>query len=382
MHTSQEESQYNPEFYQHYYESQDPQENLKLEEPSNTLEYDTTLQECPQIIPFHVNSDHQQCALSERKMSLSFTPRRRAQSQGYGKLTFIQKPDQLGNYNIWSLQERQDNRRIIAFHKMAHGDIIQLNCFAIPAQEYKENMITISCIRWIPNLPHELQHKYARKCVFTSVDIILLLERVVGKSFTVQEKNRIRRNLEGFHPETVKKEGITNRFFNQVMSYAHPKTRNIEKDIKVFLWSDITRALRKVFQKYHANGGISLGRTTSETTLSFNREPQQLLSSTESLPTHCTFMDTDYSQPILEGSWQHSLTASSSQDFTYENAIFATSQEETSVGDSSSSISPQSEVSQLGVPVEFEQVVSRSSMDGGQQALDGYLHGIPEGVHF
>jgi hypothetical protein len=91
------------------------------------------------------------------------------------------------------------------------------------------------------------------------VDIISLLEKLVDNVFTLQEKNRIRRNLEGYKPETIKKEGSTGLFFNQVMAYSDPKTRNIEKDIKVFLWSDLTKALRKIVQKYNVNGGIPIG---------------------------------------------------------------------------------------------------------------------------
>ena len=327
-------------------------------------------------------------------MSQSFvaTPRNRVESpnhhperpnQSYGKIAFVHKPDQLGDLSQWTLQECQENRRIVAFHKIARGDVIQLDCFPVPAQEYKESMITISCIRWIPSPPHELNHKLAGKCVFTSVDIILLLERLTRDNgqplFSVQEKNRIRRNLEGYHPKTVKKEGVTLRFFNQVMSYTQPKARNIEKDIKVFLWSDITKGLRKIVQKYTPNGSISLGRPNSEPGLSsqaFTTSSQS--SSTESLATQCSLLENDYSQPILE--WQHSL----SQEYSYPivpsssspHMLFTTEGESE---DTSSSISPQSQLSQLDVPLEYGQVsiAEKSSGPDRQQALDGYVHGIP-----
>jgi hypothetical protein len=91
---------------------------------------------------------------------------------------------------------------------------------------------------------------YMGRCVFTSVDVINLLAKISGRAFPIKEKNRIRRNLEGFGPQTVKKEGDTRVFFNQLMRYEHPKTRNIEKDIKVFKWENVGKAMRTIFQRY------------------------------------------------------------------------------------------------------------------------------------
>lgn len=378
------------EFYHQYYHFQDSLSIPTLDLQFNPSEHDST-QQRSQMTQLHVRSGLQPCALTQGEMSKphSATHRRRSESsnhhpyrpnQSYGKINFLHKPDQLGDLSQWTLQECQENRRIVAFHKIARGNVIQLDCFPVPAQEYKENMITISCIRWIPSPPHELNHKLAGKCVFTSVDIILLLERLTRDNgqplFSVQEKNRIRRNLEGYHPETVKKEGVTLRFFNQVMSYAQPKTRNIEKDIKVFLWNDITKALKKIVQKYTPNGSISLGRPNSELSQDFKTPSQS--SSTESIGSQCSFLETDYSQPILE--WQNQL----SQEYSYpivpsssSHMLFTTGDES---GDNSScSISPQSHVSQLDVSLESGQVSvgAKSSSPGHQQALDGHVHGIP-----
>lgn len=381
------------EFCHQYYHSQDSLSISTLDLQFNPSKHSPS-QQRPQITQFHIRSDSQSYTLPQGGMSQSpaATSRRRIEppnhnpyrrNQSYGKITLVHKPDQLSDLSQWTLQECQENRRIVAFHKIARGDVIQLDCFPVPAEEYKENMITISCIRWIPSPPHELNHKLAGKCVFTSVDIILLLERLTRDNgqplFSVQEKNRIRRNLEGYHPETVKKEGATLRFFNQVMSYTQPKTRNIEKDIKVFLWRDITRALRKIVQKYTPNGSISLSRPNPEPGLSSEAftTPSQP-SSTESIQTQRSFLEHDYPQPIPE--WQHAL----SQEYSYPivpsssstHMLFSTGDES---GDSSSSISSQSQVSQLVVPVESEQVSigARSSGPGHQLGFDEYVHGIP-----
>ncbi|OBZ88108.1 hypothetical protein A0J61_03828 [Choanephora cucurbitarum] len=101
--------------------------------------------------------------------------------------------------------------------------------------------IVISCIYW-----RERNDYY-----ITSVDCIYLLESIIGIHFTVEEKNRIRRNLEGFRPLTVSKcKSDCAEFFKLIMSFPHPKPRNIEKDVKVFSWRTLPHALKKIIRKY------------------------------------------------------------------------------------------------------------------------------------
>lgn len=85
----------------------------------------------------------------------------------------------------------------------------------------------------------------------TSVDTIFLLESIIAVGFTVEEKNRIRRNLEGFRPMTVSKaKSDSEDFFKVIMGFPNPKPRNIEKDVKVFPWKILAHALRKIVGKY------------------------------------------------------------------------------------------------------------------------------------
>ncbi|OAC99391.1 hypothetical protein MUCCIDRAFT_24225, partial [Mucor lusitanicus CBS 277.49] len=99
----------------------------------------------------------------------------------------------------------------------------------------------ISCIYW----------RERNDYFITSVDCIYLLESLIGIQFTVEEKNRIRRNLEGFRPLTVSKcKAECADFFKLIMSFPHPKPRNIEKDVKVFSWKTLPHALRKIIRKY------------------------------------------------------------------------------------------------------------------------------------
>jgi len=74
---------------------------------------------------------------------------------------------------------------------------------------------------------------------------------LVGTGFTVEEKNRIRRNLEGFRPITVSKNKPGSEdFFKLIMGFPNPKPRNIEKDVKVFPWDVLGVALKKIIGKY------------------------------------------------------------------------------------------------------------------------------------
>ncbi|PWN46327.1 hypothetical protein IE81DRAFT_283999, partial [Ceraceosorus guamensis] len=142
--------------------------------------------------------------------------------------------------------EWQTGRRLIQFWRRQEGTTIMTYCKAIHPHEYKSSSIVVSCIFRADN----------NKCYITSVDTIYLLEALVGTKFTVEEKNRIRRNLEGFRPQTIskstrnKEESIA--FFQLIMSFPNPKPRNIEKDVKVFAWDQLANMLKKIISKYSA----------------------------------------------------------------------------------------------------------------------------------
>ncbi|KAJ2476882.1 hypothetical protein IWW47_006270, partial [Coemansia sp. RSA 2052] len=115
---------------------------------------------------------------------------------------------------------------------------------AVPAADRVPNSIVVSCIYW-----EEKQDFFV-----TSVDCIHLLESLIAVRFTVEEKNRIRRNLEGFRPLTVSKcKPDSADFFKLIMSFPNPKPRNIEKDVKVFPWRILPMALKKIIGKYTAS---------------------------------------------------------------------------------------------------------------------------------
>ena len=145
----------------------------------------------------------------------------------------------------WTPEERSLKRRLVRFWREQSGSTINAYFNAVKPDErpqpLQQHERRISCIYW-----EERQEYYV-----TSVDTISLLESLVDQRFTVEEKNRIRRNLEGFKPETVSKtKPETESFFKLVMGFPNPKPRNIEKDVKAFPWPILAQALKKIISKY------------------------------------------------------------------------------------------------------------------------------------
>ncbi|KAK2469791.1 hypothetical protein H9L39_18606 [Fusarium oxysporum f. sp. albedinis] len=96
------------------------------------------------------------------------------------------------------------------------------------------------------------------ECYVISVDTLHRLEQLIAapNRFCVEEKNRIRRNLEGFHPQTVSKaKPDSEEFFKIIMGFPNPKRHNIEKDVKVFPWKILESALQKIIGKYSVDPG-------------------------------------------------------------------------------------------------------------------------------
>ncbi|KAJ2455361.1 hypothetical protein EV183_000897 [Coemansia sp. RSA 2336] len=144
----------------------------------------------------------------------------------------------------WTLEERECRRRLVQFWRRHEENNIFCTFKAVAAADRVPNSIVVSCIYW----------EEKRDFFITSVDCIYLLESLISVRFTVEEKNRIRRNLEGFRPLTVSKcKAESAEFFKLIMSFPNPKPRNIEKDVKVFPWRILPLALKKIISKYTAS---------------------------------------------------------------------------------------------------------------------------------
>lgn len=143
----------------------------------------------------------------------------------------------------WTHDEWHAKRRLVHFTRKQEGGTIHATFKPVSLQEITPNTIVISCIF----------REDKNECYVTSVDTIYLLEALVSVRFTVEEKNRIRRNLEGYKPLTITKAKTDcEDFFKVVMGFPNPKPRNIEKDVKVFPWKILANALKKIISKYSA----------------------------------------------------------------------------------------------------------------------------------
>jgi len=141
----------------------------------------------------------------------------------------------------WTPEEMDAKRRLVEFKRSQHGSTITTSFAPVTPEARPARSICVSCIWW------EEKDEY----FITSVDTIYLLEQLVNVRFTVEEKNRIRRNLEGFRPLTVSKaKQDSEEFFKVIMGFPNPKPRNIEKDVKVFPWKILSHALKKIISKY------------------------------------------------------------------------------------------------------------------------------------
>ena len=151
----------------------------------------------------------------------------------------------------WVSEEWDARRRLVQFWRSQSGSTINTHFKPVSPEDRLPNSICISCIWW----------EQKKECYVTSVDTIYLLESLVAVRFTVEEKNRIRRNLEGFHPMTVSKgKSDSEDFFKLIMGFPNPKPRNIEKDVKVFPWKVLSHALKKIIGKYVSLRPIELER--------------------------------------------------------------------------------------------------------------------------
>ena len=141
----------------------------------------------------------------------------------------------------WTAPEWESKRRLVQFWRTQENSTIKASFRPVPQSDRPTSAVCVSCIWW----------EEKKECYVTSVDCIHLLESLIAVRFTVEEKNRIRRNLEGFRPLTVSKgKKDCESFFKLIMQFPSPKPRNIEKDVKVFAWNILPHALKKIIGKY------------------------------------------------------------------------------------------------------------------------------------
>ncbi|KAG1135555.1 hypothetical protein G6F37_012731 [Rhizopus arrhizus] len=141
----------------------------------------------------------------------------------------------------WNANEWTSCRRLVQFWRQREKNEIKCTFQPIQTEQIKRAKTRIvSCILWAEKNDYFI----------TSVDLIGLVEYLLDIDLNIEEKNRIRRNLEGFRPLTVSKSKLdSTHFFKLIMSYSDPKPRNMEKDLKVFAWRSLPFALKKIVAK-------------------------------------------------------------------------------------------------------------------------------------
>jgi hypothetical protein len=121
----------------------------------------------------------------------------------------------------WTEEEKREGRRLVEFQRSQTGSTITTTFRPVTP----ENMLPTN-----PVVSYIDRGKKG-ECFVTSVNTIALLEALVGVRFTVEEKNRIRRNLQQYNPYTVTK---SDNIFRLIILFPAPKPRTIKKDIKIF----------------------------------------------------------------------------------------------------------------------------------------------------
>lgn len=144
--------------------------------------------------------------------------------------------------HAWHHLEIDAERRLVKVHFKRISPCEYFCHFSrVSRHDFVASLPIVSCIYWRENDTY----------IVTSVDVILILENFVQQNFTIEEKNRIRRNLQSLKPYTISRANACyKRFFNLLMSMENPRPRNIEQDLKVFRWDSLFQALGKVVSKY------------------------------------------------------------------------------------------------------------------------------------
>jgi hypothetical protein len=154
------------------------------------------------------------------------------------KLELSEDINSMQDRGSWTAEEILNERRLVEFDRSQTGTTITASFRATSPDHLSK--FCMSCIYW----------EEEDKCVFTSTDLINLLEVLIGQKISAKEKDRVRRNMESSKPKNVSKKS---RLFSVIMDFPDPKPRMIKKDIKVFDWEDLSSSLHRVVGKYVSN---------------------------------------------------------------------------------------------------------------------------------
>jgi hypothetical protein len=147
----------------------------------------------------------------------------------------------------WSQEEWEAKRRIVLFRRSQSGSTITTQFEPVAIDRRPPNSRCISCIWW----------EEKKECFVTSVDIVYLLEALVGVQFTVEEKGRIRCNLRKFRALIVSK-ADSEDFFKTITDFPDPKPRIKKVVVRVFPWKNLAHTLEKMIGRYEWTLAVAL----------------------------------------------------------------------------------------------------------------------------
>jgi len=143
----------------------------------------------------------------------------------------------------------RDRRRFVRLMRKQQGSSIRLRMIAVSTEEVeRDDRNVINCM-----LPPDCGDEPS----VSSVDIIKALEVLVNPPdhrLSIEEKNRVRRNIDTLRPTTLKK---GDGGLNWIMRLRSPRPITIAKDVKVFKWTSLEAALVKVMNKYVSRSRIT-----------------------------------------------------------------------------------------------------------------------------
>ena len=145
-----------------------------------------------------------------------------------------------------SSAEIKERRRFVRLTRQQQGPNIHLRLAAVSVEDVcRDDRNVINCM---------LPPGCGKEPCVSSVDIIKAIELLVNppdRRLSIEEKNRIRRNLDTLRPTTLKKgdEGL-----NWMMQLHSPRPIIIAKDIKIFKWDSLEAALVKIMKRYVSYG--------------------------------------------------------------------------------------------------------------------------------
>ncbi|KAG7893810.1 hypothetical protein KL908_002864 [Ogataea polymorpha] len=193
----------------------------------------------------------------------------------------------------WSEHEKQDKRRIIRVERRQRINEVIMSFHILSLAEQQEtrpapdgvDFVEVSCLECYQNLDYSEDddttvvtrgggESLSRQFYITSVEVIRIVELLIGGQSTNQkerraERGRIRSNLVPFwskkpisskkvmssdsHGEFIGKTNadLRNELAQRIMSYETRKPRRFDKEVRVLEWRKLVPALRRALQSYY-----------------------------------------------------------------------------------------------------------------------------------